>query len=89
MSCTPRNFFFVAAGRSYTEAAHLSGVNSGDTTSSLVSRFNQEGLKALQAHHGGGPKDKYGSAEDTVRGFAQSLRWITGGQRGCNPHGFA
>jgi hypothetical protein len=34
----------VAAGQSYTEAAHLSGCNSGDTVSKLVERFNQEGV---------------------------------------------
>jgi transposase len=58
-----KQLLFVAAEHSYTEVAHLSGVKSGDTTSSLVSRLNQEGLNALQAHRGGGPKDKYGTGE--------------------------
>jgi len=58
-----KQLLFVAAGHTYTEAARLSGVKSGDTPSSLVSRFNQEGLNALQWQHGGGPKDKYGLSE--------------------------
>ena len=58
-----KQLLLVAAGHSYTEAAHLSGMKTSDTTSSLVSRFNQEGLNALQIHHGGGPQDKYGPRE--------------------------
>ena len=58
-----KQLLFVAAGHSYTEAARLSGMKSGDTTSSLVRRFNQEGLNALQFRHGGGSPDKYGPGE--------------------------
>lgn len=49
----------VAAGHNYTEAARLAGIQSGDTVSRLVERFNQEGLQALQPGHGGGPVVKY------------------------------
>ena len=53
----------VAEGSSYTQAAHLAGLKSGDTTSSLVGRFNRLGLAALQPGHGGGPREKYGQSE--------------------------
>ena len=53
----------VADGHSYTEAAHLAGIKSGDTTSSLVGRFNKIGLDALQSRHGGSPEKKYGASE--------------------------
>jgi transposase len=49
----------VAAGYSYTEAAHMAGKKSGDAVSQLVERFNQEGLPAIQPKHGGGPEVKY------------------------------
>jgi hypothetical protein len=58
-----KQILLVSAGHSYTEAARLSGVKTGDTTASLISRFNQEGLNALQPRHAGGPKDKYGPSE--------------------------
>jgi transposase len=53
----------VANGCSYQEAAWLSGRKSGDAVSHLVQRFNQEGLKALEPRHGGGPAAKYGPVE--------------------------
>lgn len=53
----------VADGHTYIEAAQLAGIKSGDTTSSLVGRFNKVGLDALQSRHGGGPKIKYGARE--------------------------
>jgi len=53
----------VADGHTYTEAATLSGRKNGDAVSKLVSRFNQEGLKALEPGHGGGPLVQYGVAE--------------------------
>jgi transposase len=53
----------VAEGHTYTEAARLAGIKSGDTTSNLVGRFNKIGLEALQSRHGGGPKIKYGLDE--------------------------
>lgn len=53
----------VADGHSYTEAARHSGRKNGDAIAKLVSRFNQEGLKAIEPRHGGGADAKYGVAE--------------------------
>ena len=53
----------VAAGHSYTDVAKLTGRRSGDAVSELVSRFNIEGLAALQPRHGGGPAISYGVVE--------------------------
>jgi transposase len=53
----------VADGYSYTKAAILSGRKNGDAVSRLVSRFNQEGLKAIEPGHGGGAVVQYGVAE--------------------------
>jgi transposase len=47
----------------YEEAARTVGRKSGDAVSQLVSRFNQEGVVALEARHGGGPRIVYGEAE--------------------------
>jgi transposase len=53
----------VAGGASYTAAAQTAGRRSGDAVAHLVSRFNQEGLAALDVRHGGGPAVQYGPAE--------------------------
>lgn len=53
----------VSAGMGYEEAARSVGRKSGDAVSQLVSRFNQEGLRALEARHGGGPAIVYGETE--------------------------
>ena len=53
----------VADGLSYLEAAHSVGRRSNDAVSHLVSRFNQDGLAALELRHGGGPAVEYGAAE--------------------------
>ena len=45
----------VAAGKNYTEAAHLAGRRCGDTVGHLVARFNEEGVAAISLRHGGGP----------------------------------
>ncbi len=58
-----RQILFVADGNNYTEAARLSGRKSGDAVSQLVSRFNREGLAALEPKHGGGPQVTYGAEE--------------------------
>ena len=63
----------VAAGRQYTEAARLAGIQSGDTVAKLVERFNQEGLQALQPRHGGGPAVKY-SVVERARVLAEARR---------------
>ena len=53
----------VADGTSYTEAARMAGQRSGDAVSQLVSRFNREGLAAVEPRHGGGPPIMYQVAE--------------------------
>lgn len=58
-----KQILIVSQGTSYTEAALRSGRKSGDAVSHLVSRFNKEGLNAIQARHGGGPSVQYGVSE--------------------------
>jgi len=53
----------VAAGQSYSQAAHLTGRRSGDAVAILVSRFNRDGLRALERRGGGGRKPTYGVTE--------------------------
>jgi transposase len=53
----------VADGATYRAAAEAAGRRSNDAVSQLVSRFNEEGLAALQPRHGGGPKVIYGVEE--------------------------
>jgi transposase len=53
----------VADEASFTAAARAAGRTSGDAVAHLVSRFNQHGLGALDARHGGGPPIQYGPAE--------------------------
>jgi transposase len=53
----------VAAGQSYSQAARLTGRRSGDAVAQLVSRFNREGIQALQRRGGGGAKPTYGVTE--------------------------
>jgi transposase len=53
----------VADGKSYTAAAKAAGRRSGDAVSNLVSRFNQQGLAAIEPHHGGGPNPTYTDPE--------------------------
>src|SRR6187402_1400360 len=53
----------VADGLSYRDAARSVGRRSNDAVSHLVSRFNQEGLAALEPRHGGGPAIVYGPTE--------------------------
>lgn len=53
----------VADGASYTTAARAAGRRSGDGVAQLVTRFNQHGLAALDAHYGGGPPVQYGVAK--------------------------
>jgi len=49
----------VAAGQSWTEAAHEAGVKSGDGVGKLVKRFNEHGLGALSIAAGAGRKPTY------------------------------
>ncbi len=53
----------VADGESYTDAAKAAGRRSGEAVSRLVSRFNREGLAALEPRHGGAPPVIYADAE--------------------------
>jgi transposase len=53
----------VAAGQSYSQAARLTGRRSGDAVAQLVSRFNREGIHALERRGGGGAKPTYGVEE--------------------------
>lgn len=55
----------VSRGCSYTDAAHSVGRQSGDAVATLVLRFNQEGIAALNLRHGGGPRTLYGSEQRT------------------------
>jgi transposase len=52
----------VAAGQSFTAAAHAAGRRSGDAVAHLVARFNRDGLAALQPRHGGGQPKLYTTA---------------------------
>lgn len=58
-----REILAVADGKSYTDAAKAAGRRSGDAVSQLVSRFNREGIAAIEPRHGGGPQTIYGAAE--------------------------
>ena len=53
----------VARGLDYQQAARDAGRRSGDAVSRLVARFNQEGLEALEPHHGGGQPKTYSVAD--------------------------
>jgi transposase len=52
----------IAAGKSFTEAAHQSGFKSADSIAQLVGRFNRHGLAALDIARGREPKPTYDSA---------------------------
>jgi len=53
----------VASGQSYTAATRAAGRRSNDAISQLVSRFNCEGLAAIEPRHGGGAQTIYGVEE--------------------------
>jgi transposase len=52
----------VADGLGYQAAAVRAGRRSRDAVSELVSRFNREGLTALEPHRGGGRRPTYDAA---------------------------
>jgi hypothetical protein len=58
-----KSLLAVADGKTYGEAAKAAGRRSDDAVSQLVSRFNQEGLVAIEPRHGGGPQTIYGVVE--------------------------
>ena len=53
----------IADGATYTAAAHQVGRRHIETISAWVSRFNRDGLAAVQPCHGGGPRICYGLDE--------------------------
>lgn len=53
----------LVGGMNHTQAAQSVGRKSNDAVSTLVRRFNQEGLDALLPRHGGGFQPQYGEAE--------------------------
>lgn len=53
----------VAAGQPFTDAARAAGRRSGDAVAQLVTRFNHDGLAALESGHGGGQPKQYTQAE--------------------------
>ena len=53
----------VADGQTYQESAYAAGRKSRVAAAQLVSRFNQEGVLAIEPKHGGGPVVEYGEAE--------------------------
>lgn len=53
----------VADDQSYTDAAKAAGRRSGEAVSRLVSRFNREGIAAIEPRHGGGPPIIYTEVE--------------------------
>jgi transposase len=56
-----RALLAIADGASYTAAAHQVGRRHNETISAWVSRFNREGLAAVQPRHGGGAPIRYGA----------------------------
>jgi transposase len=53
----------AADGKTYAEAARAAGRKSRQAVSELISRFNQEGIAAIEPRHGGGPVPTYGASE--------------------------
>jgi transposase len=54
-----RMLLLVAGGSDYQQAALAAGRKSGDAVSSLVARFNREGLAAVRPRHCGGQRRLY------------------------------
>jgi transposase len=53
----------VADGSDFTHAALAAGHSARQGVAALVVRFNIEGMRAIQGHHGGGPAILYGPEE--------------------------
>ena len=53
----------VADGKTYAEAAQVAGRKSRQAVSELISRFNQDGIAAIEPGHGGGAERLYGTSE--------------------------
>lgn len=63
----------VSEGQNFTQAAHSAGYKLGDSVADWVSRFNREGLTALEPKHGGGPVPQY-TAKEKQRILAELQR---------------
>jgi transposase len=66
----------VAVGTNYQDAARAVGRHSGDAVSTLVARFNREGLAALASRHGGGRRPVY-DAQARTRILTEARRTPT------------
>jgi transposase len=64
----------VDDGGSYTDAAKAAGRRSGEAVSRLVSRFNREGIAAIEARHGGGPPIVFYAEAERERILAEARR---------------
>lgn len=53
----------VADGKTYAKAAQIAGRKSRQAVSELVSRFNQDGIAAIEPRHGGGYAPIYRASE--------------------------
>ena len=58
-----REILAVADGNDFTHAAMLAGHSARGCVAALVARFNNEGMRAVDGHHGGGPAVHYGPEE--------------------------
>ena len=58
-----KSLLAVADGNEFTAAAAAAGRKSGDAVAQLVSRFNREGLAAIEPGHGGGQRKQYTEPE--------------------------
>ena len=58
-----KSLLAVADGMTCTAAARTAGRRSNDAVSQLDSRFNKEGLAAIEPRHGGGARIFYGVEE--------------------------
>src|SRR4051812_23163010 len=74
-----RALLAIAEGASYTAAAHQIGRRHNETISAWVSRFNRDGLAAVQPRHGGGPRLCYGIDEaSAMASTSSSAFWRNG-----------
>lgn len=53
----------VSNGSDLTHAAQAAGHTARQCVAALVVRFNVEGMRAIDGHHGGGPAIQYGTEE--------------------------
>src|SRR5215218_2151142 len=79
-----RALLAIAEGASYTAAAHQVGRRHTETLSAWVSRFNRDGLAAVQPRHGGGPRLCYG-LDEQQRILAEMARTPQREQDGTAP----